>query len=278
MFDSAPAPRLIASDIDGTFLDPNHRVSKRNRDAVLRAHQAGTHFVLATGRPHRWIAPVLDQLPLRPLCVTANGAVLYDADSDNVLEAHEVAPGVLSHVVDIAKQAFAPHGGVSFAVERAGKSVRDPLDELFVVDHSYSEEPVFDGFGIAALDDLVSVPAVKLLVRNLHLSAPEMYDVLAPHVDQNKAHVTYSMNEGILEVAAPGVTKAKGLDAVAQHFNVTAEQTITFGDMPNDIEMLQWAGTGVAMGNAAPAVKEAADFVTTPNSESGVANVLERWF
>src|SRR5699024_12082935 len=84
------APKFIASDIDGTFLNPEHRVVPRNRDVVTRAVQAGATFALATGRPHRWIYPVLEQIPLRPVCVTSNGAVVYDSDQDRILRAIEM--------------------------------------------------------------------------------------------------------------------------------------------------------------------------------------------
>ena len=99
----ARAPRLIASDIDGTLLDRNHRVPRRNRDAVARAVQQGAYFALSTGRPFRWIAPVLEQLPVRPVCVTSNGAVLYDSAEDRVMSAHELSPAALAEVVDVAQ-------------------------------------------------------------------------------------------------------------------------------------------------------------------------------
>lgn len=273
-----PAPRFIVSDIDGTILDGNHRVTKRTREVITRAVDAGARFALATGRPHRWIAPVLEQLPVRPVCVTANGAVLFDSATDQVLLAHELQPAVLAQVIETAQSVMSRHGGVTTAVERAGETSHDPLDELFVVDPNYSESPLFDGFGVAEIPDLCAVPAVKLLLRNDALTAPELYGLIAPHVDPADAHVTYSMNEGLIEVAAPGVTKAHGLAWLAQHYGVTAEETVAFGDMPNDIEMLTWAGMGVAMGNAAAAVKAAADHVTVTNRQSGVAAVLETWF
>ena len=271
-------PRLIASDIDGTFLDPNHRVNQRTRDVVMRAVAAGAHFALATGRPHRWISPVLRQIPLRPLCVTANGAVIYDSAADAVVQAHELAPEVMAEVAEIAFTAMARYGGIALAAERAGTSANDPLESLFVVDYTYSENPNFDGFGVMSSEEVVAEPAVKLLLRNLDFSAPELYSIIAPHVDPELAHVTFSMNEGILEIAAPGITKATGLEWLARHYGVAQADTIVFGDMPNDIEMIRWAGRGVAMGNAAPNVKEAADEVTAANHEHGVAQVLERWF
>ena len=124
----ARAPRLIASDIDGTLLDRNHRVPRRNRDAVARAVQQGAYFALSTGRPFRWIAPVLEQLPVRPVCVTSNGAVLYDSAGDRVMSAHELSPAALAEVVDVAQTVL---GTVGFGAERAGGSLADAVEDLW---------------------------------------------------------------------------------------------------------------------------------------------------
>lgn len=271
----ARAPRLIASDIDGTLLDRNHRVPRRNRDAVARAVQQGAYFALSTGRPFRWIAPVLEQLPVRPVCVTSNGAVLYDSAEDRVMSAHELSPAALAEVVDVAQTVL---GTVGFGAERAGGSLADAVEDLFVVERHYSENALFEGFGVVSMGELVGQPAVKFLIRNTDYSAPELYELIAPHIDPELAHLTYSMQEGILEVAAPDVTKRRGVEWLAQHIGVAQQETIAFGDMPNDIEMLTWAGCGVAMENAHPEVKAAADAVTVANHQAGVAKVLERWF
>ena len=271
----ARAPRLIASDIDGTLLDRNHRVPRRNRDAVARAVQQGAYFALSTGRPFRWIAPVLEQLPVRPVCVTSNGAVLYDSAEDRVMAAHELSPAALAEVVDVAQTVL---GTVGFGAERAGGSLADAVEDLFVVERHYSENALFEGFGVVSMGELVGQPAVKFLIRNTDYSAPELYELIAPHIDPELAHLTYSMQEGILEVAAPDVTKRRGLEWLAQHIGVAQQETIAFGDMPNDIEMLRWAGCGVAMENAHPEVKVAADAVTVANHQAGVAKALERWF
>lgn len=271
----ARAPRLIASDIDGTLLDRNHRVPRRNRDAVARAVQQGVYFALSTGRPFRWIAPVLEQLPVRPVCVTSNGAVLYDSAEDRVMSAHELSPAALAEVVDVAQTVL---GTVGFGAERAGGSLADAVEDLFVVERHYSENALFEGFGVVSMGELVGQPAVKFLIRNTDFSAPELYELIAPHIDPELAHLTYSMQEGILEVAAPNVTKRRGVEWLAEYTGVAQQETIAFGDMPNDIEMLTWAGCGVAMENAHPEVKAAADAVTVANHQAGVAKVLERWF
>ena len=110
------------------------------------------------------------------------------------------------------------------------------------------------------------------------MSSADLYKVIAPHIPEAHAHVTYSMPEGLIEVSAPGVTKRAGLEELASMVGATADNVVCFGDMPNDIEMLEWAGLGVAMGNAVPAVQDVADEITATNDDDGVARVLERWF
>lgn len=272
------APKLVVSDIDGTLLNSQDRIIPRLRDVLGRAIRSGTEIALATGRPHRWIYPVLEQLPIRPVCVTANGAVLYDSATDRVLRAHELAPATMNDVVAAAREALAEHGGVSIACERAGLSAFEPEEEMFVIAPGYLHTWAEQGFGVLPEEEVIAAPAVKLILRNDRLSAPQMYRLIAPHVDATKAHVTFSMNEGLIEVAAPGVTKALGVSTLAQLHGIDRAETVTFGDMPNDIEMLEWAGLGVAMGNARDEVKNVADLITTTNDEGGVAEVLERWF
>ncbi|QGU05729.1 HAD family hydrolase [Corynebacterium comes] len=273
-----PTPKLVASDVDGTLLNSQERILPRVRDAVVRAVREGTEVALATGRPHRWIFPVLDQLPIRPVCVTANGAVLYDSANDRVLHSHTLQPETMGEVLDLARKAFHDVGGVAIGCERVGVSAFDPEEEMFVISPDYLHTWEAQGYGILPEHEVIGEPAVKMLLRNEFLSAPEMYELLAPLVDADVAHLTFSMNEGLLEVAAPGVTKALGVSTLAKLHGIDQTDVIAFGDMPNDIEMLLWAGTGVAMGNARDSVKDAADHVTATNEEAGVAQVLERWF
>ena len=273
-----PAPKLVASDVDGTIITSQERILPQVRDVIVRAVQAGTEVALATGRPHRWIFPVLDQLPIRPVCVTANGAVVYDSAKDQVIASHTLAPDTMTEVLDLAKEAFHGVGGVAVACERVGRSAFDPEEEMFVVAPDFLNTWEEQGFGVLPEYEVISEPAVKMLLRHEGLSAPEMFDILAPFLDPDVAHVTFSMNEGLLEVAAPGVTKALGVSTLATMHGIDQSEVIAFGDMPNDIEMLAWAGIGVAMGNARDSVKDVADFVTGTNNEGGIAQVLERWF
>ena len=271
------APRLIISDIDGTFITSAGRVTDRLRAVIVRAVETGAHFGLATGRPHRWLIPVLEQLPLAPVCVCANGAVVYDPATDRVLHAFELSPSAMAEVVEAAERVLAdvPHG---YGVERVGSSALDPEEECFIITPEYNRDAWDSQFGVTDTQTLISQPAAKLLVRCPSMTSAQMYELIAPEVDPELAHVTYSMDEGLIEVSCPGVDKAAGARYLAERYGVTAADAIAFGDMPNDLELLRWAGRGVAMANVAPMLHDAADHVTATNDEYGVAQVLERWF
>ncbi|AKK04169.1 Cof-type HAD-IIB family hydrolase [Corynebacterium epidermidicanis] len=271
-------PQLICCDVDGTLLDDRERIPADVRAVIRRAVSAGAQFALATGRPPRWIAPVLEQLDLYPICVCANGAIVYDSATDTMLDVAALAPDTLCQVVEIATRGLAPFGGASFAVERSGDSAWADESELFLVSPDYVPAWVSEGHATAPLAQLCSHPAIKLLIRNEQLTSAQIFDVLAPLIPGELAHTTFSIPDGLVEVSAPGVTKARGVAYIAASIGVAAADVVAFGDMPNDCDMLRWAGFGVAMANAVPEVQEAADSVTRSNNDSGVAAVLERWF
>lgn len=292
------APRMIVSDIDGTLLNSQERVTDRLRQVISRAMNAGAGFTLATGRPARWLILVLDQLPVRPVCVCANGAVVYDSARDEVVHTKTLSPEQMAHVVAVAKEATAhlpthlpehlfgrntqvTHR-VGFAAERAGISAFDRAEELYVVEPLFTHAWESDEHSVIPVSEIISQSAVKLLVRNPNVTSRELYDAIAPKLDPAIAHISYSWGGGLVEISAPGVSKRSAIEWLLEQGKageeVTAEDCIVFGDMPNDLEMIRWAGRGVAMGNAEDTVKAAADIVTDTNNEDGVAKILEQWY
>ncbi|MBC2681453.1 HAD family hydrolase [Corynebacterium anserum] len=279
-----PAPLFVVSDIDGTFLNSKERVSPRLRNVVANMKRQGTVFSLATGRPARWLLPVLEQLVVKPLCVCANGAVIYDSARDKIIRAVELQPAVLTDTVarlasDVtANQEEPALEGVTFGVERVGTSAFDRADELFCVTRSYDHAWLSEEHKEMSLEELVAQPAVKLLVRNPRVCSQELYEAVAPRLNSQHVNVTFSWDGGLVEISAPGVSKQSALQWIAEQMGVTGEDAVAFGDMPNDLEMLTWAGVGVAMGNAHDDVKNAADIITGDNDNDGVAEILETWF
>jgi Cof subfamily protein (haloacid dehalogenase superfamily) len=267
-------PSLIASDVDGTLLDDLERVTPRTRAAVRAAVDAGVQFVLATGRPPRWIAPVVDALGIAPMAVCANGAVIYDSATDRILSARTLSPELLAELAEVATRVIP---GAGLAVERVGRSAHDAATPQFVSSPGYEHAWLNPDNTEVSVEDLLSAPAVKLLIRKAGARSGDMAAVLAEHVGI-VGDLTYSTNNGLIEVVPLGVSKATGIEEVARPLGIVAADVVAFGDMPNDVPMLLWAGLGVAMGNAHPDAVAAADEVTAPNTDDGLARVLERWW
>ena len=267
-------PDLIASDVDGTLLDDEETITPRTRRAVLAAVDSGTRFVLATGRPPRWVRPVVDALGFAPMAVCANGAVIYDPGTDRILSARTLSADDLGELAEIATRVIP---GAGLAVERVGRSAHDAATPQFVSSPGYEHAWLNPDNTEVSVEDLLGAPAVKLLIRKAGARSSDMAAELAKHVGL-QGDITYSTNNGLIEIVPLGISKATGVEEVARPYDISAEKVVAFGDMPNDIPMLRWAGLGVAMGNAHPEAIEAADEVTSPNSDDGLARVLERWW
>jgi Cof subfamily protein (haloacid dehalogenase superfamily) len=266
---SAAAYRMVATDLDGTVVRSDGSISERTRDALGTAERAGAVVVLVTGRPPRWLDGVADQTGHHGLAICANGALLYDLHADRVLRSRPLRVDTMRHVVDVLRAAIP---GITFAVERVEGFQHEP-----------DYRPRWDSgqaVTTAPLDDLTAEPVVKLLARHGGYTADDLLAVARAAVgdDDSLATLTHSSSDGLLEISAAGVSKASALADVAEQHGVAAQDVIAFGDMPNDLPMLAWAGHSVAVANAHPEVIEAADEVTAANDEDGVAQVLEREF
>jgi Cof subfamily protein (haloacid dehalogenase superfamily) len=271
-------PRLVATDVDGTLLDPTDQVSERTRAAVHRVVAAGVPFVLVTGRPPRWIPPIVEQLGHAGPAVCANGAVLYNAATDQVSYTVTLDPMQLRDAAEVIATALP---GAKLAVELPAASAAMNGADQFLAEPGYTHPWPGGDSADAPRDVLLGRPAIKLLVRQPNASS----DLMAAAVrellgvtSQARLDVTYSTGYGLIELSAPGVTKGTGLARLAGQLGVAPADVLALGDMPNDLSMLRWAGHGVAMANAHPAVLEAADEITAGNSEDGLAIILERWF
>ncbi|QZA07645.1 HAD family hydrolase [Mycolicibacter heraklionensis] len=267
-------PALIASDVDGTLLDDTENITARTRAAVHAAVDSGVRFVLATGRPPRWIAPVVDALGFAPMAVCANGAVLYDPATDRVISARTLSADSLVKLAEVVGRVIP---GAGLAVERIGESAHDAATPQFVSSPGYEHAWLNPDNTEVSLEDLLSQPAIKLLIRKTGAASADMAAQLQAHIG-TAAELTYSTNHGLIEVVPAGITKASGIEELIAPLGIGIEQVVAFGDMPNDLPMLVRAGHGVAMGNAHPEVLAAAAEITTPNTDDGLARVLERIF
>ena len=264
--------RAIATDLDGTLLRTDKSVSPRTRAAVDAAEDAGLLFVIATGRPPRWIPPVVEALGERGLVVCANGASVYDPARHELVARTDLSPAVAGELIDELAEVhpealFGLEQGFEFSVDSA---IRDRPDD-FKAMTSWQ----LPGIRIGPIRDFLDQPVTKLIVR----LPPEVPPGTADEVQRlvgDRALVTHSTTEWFLELSEPTVHKAATVERLLEGSGIAASEVVAFGDMPNDLELIEWAGLGVAVANAHPLLREKADEVTASNDDDGVAKVIER--
>jgi Cof subfamily protein (haloacid dehalogenase superfamily) len=260
--------RLVATDIDGTLIHDDGTLSRRTLDVI---HALPVPIVLVTGRPLRWLRQLYDQMPEPLPAVCANGAVVYDPDTDVVLRTDPLSTDLL---LDVSERLRAAIPDIALAVEvEDGRSFW--YEEAWPMRWDGEHHAVRV---LATPEELTSVPAVKLLARSAGHHRPDDFYELVSRTLGELAEATHSSSSALVEISAAGVTKAAGLAWLCAQEGIEAHQVIAFGDMPNDIPMLTWAGRSVAMANAHPAVRAIADEVGLTNDDDGVARYLRDLF
>jgi hypothetical protein len=203
--------------------------------------------------------------------VCANGALVYDLHTERVVRSHLIGSDAAAEVVAALRRDVP---GVAFAVERG------PVDGVpggFGREQAYVPRWDVAEVQVAPLEQLYAGGVVKLLARHEAMGSDELLAVARTSL-HGLAEATHSSADGLLEISATGISKASGLASLADEHGIAADDVVAFGDMPNDLPMLAWAGHAVAVANAHPEVRAAADEVTASNDDDGVARVLERWF
>jgi Cof subfamily protein (haloacid dehalogenase superfamily) len=267
------AVRLVATDLDGTLLRSDNTVSDRTRAALRDAAADGLLVAFVTGRPPRWLDVLVDETGHVGVAVGANGAVLYDMATEQLLSVHALDPDLVAELGAELRSSFP---AVQFAVEYGHGFAAEPG---YV--HDWQINPSHDRRGrvieppeIGSFAEISVHPAVKLLVKDRSADA-DAFLAAATELIGERATVTHSSSFGLLEISAAGVTKASGLAELAAEHRITADEVVAIGDMPNDVPMLHWAGRSYAVANAHPSVHEAADATVGSNEDDAVAELIE---
>jgi hypothetical protein len=259
-------PGLIATDLDGTLLGSDGQVSARTKAAILAVQAAGVPVALVTARPPRVVREVADAAGVTGPVVCSNGAILYDVARDAIIR-HERLQTDLARELSRALRSLAPQ--VVFATEHGHLLGYEPaFPRIF-------EDGVPEHFSpVGDIEALCEDDLTKLIVHHPGENPDALAAWVSAHVGQ-RAFVTHSGGP-FVEIGAAGVSKASGLARLCEELGVAAAGVVAFGDMPNDLPMLRFAGHGVAVANAHPEVLAEADEVTLSNDEDGVARVIER--
>ncbi len=256
--------RLVATDLDGTIVREDGTVSPRTLTAFDEVMAAGIRVVFVTGRPPRWMSGVTEATGHRGVAVCANGAYVYDLQTEQIVKTF---PLDISSALTAAERLQRVLPSPAFAIETADGFGHEPAYEA-----RWKVDPLLS---IGPVRELIDRPVAKLLVRDESLDGDRMLTLARPAL-RDVAEVTHSnVNDCLLEVSALGVSKATTLQKLADSWGIDAAEVVAFGDMPNDLEMLQWAGSGYAMANSHPDVLAAVSLRAPAIHDEGVARVLQ---
>lgn len=267
--------RLVATDLDGTLLRPDNTVSPRTVEAFAAAREAGLTVVFVTGRPPRWLPPVVEATGHAGIGVCANGALVVDLDTRAVLETHPIPYDVVVETVGVLR---AEVEGVAFAVEWDSGEGHD----------DFAHEPSYRArYRVAGVEhgDILELaarhPVIKLLARIDGGDHPARHDVDAL-LEVTLGHVshlvtaTHSASDDVLiEMSALGVSKGAALAHQAARLGIPLEAVVAVGDMPNDVPMLAEAGIGLAVESGHASARAAADAVLPGPGADGLAQLVE---
>jgi HAD superfamily hydrolase (TIGR01484 family) len=256
-------PRLVATDLDGTLLRSDGKCSERTRAALAAVERAGIQVVLVTARPPRWLHELADLVGEHGVVLCANGAFVYDVRSRRILHEDCLPVGVVMEIAVDLRNALP---GIAFAVEsRSGFGRERAFGDAYTTPQDVAA---------ALLEELLDPLPGKMLARCNDVPADRFHRVVEDVVG-DRAVVSYSGAFGLAEISAVGVTKASALERWCATQGIDSEDVFAFGDMPNDLPMLEWAGWSVGVANAHPAVLAFVDEVCASNDDDGVAQVLE---
>jgi HAD superfamily hydrolase (TIGR01484 family) len=255
-------PRLVALDVDGTLVDSANEMTGAVREAVRAIRNAGMETVITTGRAIPGVMNTATKLGFADgHAIASNGAIVFEYDPVNVLhsvtfDASEAVRRVLEHVPDAL-----------VAVEEMGVGYR--------VSRPFPDGEISGRIIVEDVDALISEPVTRVVIRAPERSA-EDFGALVEELGlaDTNYYIGYT---AWLDLAPEGVSKASGLEYLCERLGIAQSEVLAVGDGNNDVEMLRWAGRGVAMGHAPDALKDVADAVTGDIDADGLVQELQRY-
>ncbi|WP_416151289.1 Cof-type HAD-IIB family hydrolase [Salipaludibacillus sp. HK11] len=265
-------PHLIAVDLDGTLLSDEKTISVKNRSILFKLRQLGHHVVIATGRPYRASATYYQQLALNTPMVNFNGAFVH----------HPLSPKEFKTIHTPLDKKTAKTIIETCETFRVKNMMVEVMDDYYL---RYLNEGFAESFTMNQppsshwnIDQIIKKSPTSLLIQPNDNQHMELKDLLshahAEVIDQRSWGAPWH----VIEIIKSGLNKAIGLEKISNHLSIPQDRIVAFGDEDNDLEMLEYAGCGVAMGNAIGQLKTVANEETSTNEEDGVATFLENFF
>ena len=269
--------RLLAVDIDGTLLNHEFQISKEDIAAVRRAHAMGVEIVIATGRRHQFALHIAQELGVDLCMITSNGAVTRSLSGERFHR--NLLPKEVCHQMVAAMDAFRGHLVITFDKETKGALVLEHLDEIGVSIRRWLEKNLQYIEFVVPMENALTEDPVQAMFCGTLARMEEVQQALAASGIHDKITVLRTeypeRDLSMVDILNRGCTKGQALERWATHRGIPREHVMAIGDNYNDVEMLEYAGVPVIMGNASEDLRNRGWLETRPNSDNGVATALE---
>lgn len=264
--------KLIAIDLDGTLLNDKKQISERNKQALAQAKSMGVKIVICTGRPLRAIEGFLEELNLLEsgdYSITFNGGLVQKNDTGEIIEQTVMEQNDIRTLHQVAEKMDLPLDVLSegtvlqFPTSQTNPSIYSQLNKLLDFQPAVMKE----------LNDS-TIYNKAVIAIDQEILDPKIAEIPKIYYDQYEIIKT---RNNLLEFMPKGITKGYGISLLAKDLGIERHEIMGIGDEENDLPMIEYVGMGVAMANAIPLVRDAADYVTATNEEDGVAQAIEQF-
>jgi len=271
--------RLIAIDVDGTLLDSRGRIPPDNLAAVHEAVARGVRIAIVTGRSFHFALPAVAPLPDPLLLILHNGAITRARSGETLMR--RLLPRALAREVLAGTRRWRDHAAVLFDRPHEGQMVYDRLDWTHPNRSRFREKNAAIIEQVAVLEDAITEDPIQVAFNGEVETMRAVAAELAAHPAASKLAISmteYPLRDfSLVDVCAAGTTKGASLAQLAESLGINREDVLAVGDNHNDRDMLEWAGTGVVMGNAAEELRASGLPVTGTNDEAGLAQTIRRY-
>ena len=271
--------KLVCIDVDGTLLNSKHEITERTKKILLKTHELGVHIVISTGRMYTDAAYYSDLIGVKSPVIASNGAFIKEKDNEKVIYKDVLGEDLSLQLLEIFRSHHikpyfcTPHTfyysncifKIFYLATRLFCKRKNKLDVHYVFSWNEWRKILHNERENIVKCEIIYRDAVLICELRNELKTVEQLEIM----DSSKCNI---------EINRRGVSKGKAVAMLATFYNVKREEIIAIGDSENDLSMIEYAGLGIAMGNAKIHIKEKADYVTDSNDDEGVANAMSKFF
>ena len=270
--------KLVCIDVDGTLLNHKHKITKRTKEIILKAHKLGVHIVISTGRMYTDAEYYSNLIGVKSAVIASNGAFIKEKDKEKIIYQDVLGDNLSIELLELFRKHnikpyfCTPHkyyyGNIMFKFFYVGTKIvgirSNEIDMEYIFSWNQWQKVLHKEKDNIVKSEIIYKDAALIYELRNELNNISQLEI----VDSSRYNI---------EITRKGVSKGKAVEMLASFYNLKREEIITIGDSENDVSMIEYAGLGIAMGNASDKVKQKADYITDSNDNEGVANAINKF-